>query len=129
MVLSSTGTDIYSAVAGSIGSLKGPRHGGANIQVCHMMEEVISSIGLDGKWKHHPAIHQNHRDSVLPAATGSLSFWMASVFSAREASILDLMLVIHADHGGGNNSTFTNVVISSTGTDNFRSSALGSDNV
>ncbi len=47
VVISSTGTDIYSAVAGSIGSLKGPRHGGANIQVCHMMEEVISSIGLD----------------------------------------------------------------------------------
>ena len=33
-----------------------------------------------------------------------------------EAETLDCMLVLHADHGGGNNSTFTNVVISSTGT-------------
>ncbi len=38
-------------------------------------------------------------------------------FSQREANLLDAMLVIHADHGGGNNSTFTNVVMGSTGTD------------
>ena len=38
-------------------------------------------------------------------------------FSQREANLLDALLVIHADHGGGNNSTFTNVVIGSTGTD------------
>lgn len=42
-----------------------------------------------------------------------------SAFSKREAEILDLMLIIHADHGGGNNSTFTNVVVSSTGTDMY----------
>lgn len=46
VVISSTGTDIYSTVAGSIGSLKGPRHGGANIQVCQMIKEVIDEIGL-----------------------------------------------------------------------------------
>lgn len=46
VVIASTGTDIYSTVAGSIGSLKGPRHGGANIQVCQMMDEVIQTIGL-----------------------------------------------------------------------------------
>lgn len=46
VVISSTGTDIYSTVAGSIGSLKGPRHGGANIQVCQMIKEVINEIGL-----------------------------------------------------------------------------------
>ena len=38
-------------------------------------------------------------------------------FTQREASLLDAILVIHADHGGGNNSTFTDVVIGSTGTD------------
>lgn len=41
-----------------------------------------------------------------------------------EAKLLDMMLIVHADHGGGNNSTFTNVVISSTGTD-FYSSMVG----
>ncbi|MBQ6386030.1 MAG: citrate synthase [Lachnospiraceae bacterium] len=49
-------------------------------------------------------------------------------FTAREASVLDALLVIHADHGGGNNSTFTDVVIGSTGTDLYSaiSGAIGS---
>ena len=37
-VLSSSGTDIYSAIAAAIGSLKGPRHGGANLRVRTMMQ-------------------------------------------------------------------------------------------
>lgn len=46
VVISSTGTDIYSTVSGSIGSLKGPRHGGANIRACEMMEAVVAEIGF-----------------------------------------------------------------------------------
>lgn len=45
VVISSTETDIYSTISGSIGSLKGPRHGGANIKVAEMMEVVISECG------------------------------------------------------------------------------------
>ena len=45
VVISSTGTDLYSAMAGSVGSLKGPRHGGANIAVVEMMKAVINEIG------------------------------------------------------------------------------------
>ncbi len=44
-------------------------------------------------------------------------------YTHTEAEVLDSMLVLHADHGGGNNSTFTNVVISSTGTDLYSSMA------
>ncbi|MFW5992230.1 MAG: citrate synthase [Halanaerobiaceae bacterium] len=40
-------------------------------------------------------------------------------FTALEAQVLDLMLVLHADHSGGNNSTFTNRVVSSTHTDTY----------
>lgn len=47
VVISSTGTDIYSAIAGSIGSLKGPRHGGANLAVKKQMEMIIHDISLD----------------------------------------------------------------------------------
>ena len=39
-VITSTTSDIYSAVAGAIGSLKGPLHGGANEQVMYMMKEI-----------------------------------------------------------------------------------------
>lgn len=45
VVMSSTGTDIYSSFAGAIGSLKGPKHGGANLRVSGMMKAVISEIG------------------------------------------------------------------------------------
>lgn len=47
VVISSTGTDIYSAISGAIGSLKGPKHGGANLAVCKQMKLVIDEIGLD----------------------------------------------------------------------------------
>jgi len=36
-VVTSTGTDTYSVIAAALGSLKGPRHGGANIKVCQML--------------------------------------------------------------------------------------------
>ncbi len=43
-VVSSTFTDTYSAIAGAILSLKGPRHGGANIQVCNMMDDIKAHV-------------------------------------------------------------------------------------
>ena len=45
-VISSTNTDIYSAFSASVGSLKGPKHGGANISCLKMMNTIINEIGL-----------------------------------------------------------------------------------
>ncbi len=49
-------------------------------------------------------------------------------FTPLEAKLLDLALVLHAEHGGGNNSTFTTHVVTSSGTDTYSavSAALGS---
>lgn len=47
-VTSSTGTDTYSSIAAGIGSLKGPLHGGANIQVVDMFHHLKENIG---DWK------------------------------------------------------------------------------
>lgn len=44
-----------------------------------------------------------------------------SRYTAFEAKILDLALVLHAEHGGGNNSTFTTHVVTSSGTDTYSS--------
>lgn len=51
-----------------------------------------------------------------------------SKFTALEAQVLDMALVLHAEHGGGNNSTFTTHVVTSSGTDTYSSVAasLGS---
>lgn len=43
-VVSSSGTDTYSSVAASIGSLKGPRHGGANLKVQNMFKDIKEHI-------------------------------------------------------------------------------------
>ena len=51
-----------------------------------------------------------------------------SVFTSLEAQILDIALVLHAEHGGGNNSTFTNHVVTSSHTDTYSAvvASLGS---
>lgn len=51
-----------------------------------------------------------------------------SKYTKLEAMLLDLALVLHAEHGGGNNSSFTTHVVTSTGTDSYSAiaAALGS---
>lgn len=51
-----------------------------------------------------------------------------SKYTELEAKILDVALVLHAEHGGGNNSTFTTHVVSSSGTDTYSviAAAIGS---
>ncbi len=49
-------------------------------------------------------------------------------YTELEATVLDIALILHADHGGGNNSTFTTHVVTSSGTDTYSAiaAALGS---
>ncbi|MDR0858575.1 MAG: citrate synthase [Oscillospiraceae bacterium] len=47
-VLSSSGTDIYSAISAAVGSLKGPKHGGANRKVMEMFGYIKENVG---NWK------------------------------------------------------------------------------
>lgn len=54
-VVSSSGTDTYSAVAASLASLKGPRHGGANLKVCQMFEDLKANIH---DWKNEDEIRE-----------------------------------------------------------------------
>ncbi len=44
-------------------------------------------------------------------------------YTELEAKVLDIALMLHAEHGGGNNSTFTTHVVTSTGTDTYSSTA------
>lgn len=43
-VLTSSGTDTYSAITAGFGSLKGPKHGGANIRVANQMNEIMANV-------------------------------------------------------------------------------------
>ncbi len=69
-----------------------------------------------------------HPDPTLPTAENFLYMLKGEKYTKLEADILDLNLVLHAEHGGGNNSTFTTRVVSSAGTDTYSAiaAALGS---
>ena len=54
-VLSSSGTDTYATLSAAIGSLKGPRHGGANLRVRKMMEELKEEVQ---DWKDEEEIYR-----------------------------------------------------------------------
>ena len=55
-VTSSTGTDTYSSIAAGIGSLKGPKHGGANLKVCDMISLLKKNIS---DWNDEGQIKEN----------------------------------------------------------------------
>ena len=98
---------------------------------------LIARFPVIGCYSYHAKVHHYYRQSLIihdPRHEYSIAeniLYMLRAdgkFSNREANLLDAMLVIHADHGGGNNSTFTNVVMGSTGTDLYSavSGSIGS---
>ena len=60
-VVSSTGTDTYSAVAASLASLKGPKHGGANLKVEKMFEDIKSHLS---NWEDEAQI-QDYLEKIM----------------------------------------------------------------
>lgn len=62
---------------------------------------------------HSPDETRSTAENILALlrADSSYSFW--------EAHVLDICLILHAEHGGGNNSTFTTHVVTSSGTDTY----------
>ena len=79
--------------------------------------------------KGHQSFFIHEPDPNLSVAENLLHMLrIDSKYTPLEAKILDLALVLHAEHGGGNNSTFTTHVVSSSGTDTYSAiaAALGS---
>jgi len=70
-------------------------------------------------------LHLRHPKEGLSFAENFLYMLKGADYTELDARTLDLMLILHAEHGGGNNSTFTVRVTSSTGTDTYSSIAAG----
>jgi citrate synthase len=66
-----------------------------------------------------------HPDPALSTAENFLYMLKGESYNPLESDILDLALVLHAEHGGGNNSTFATRVISSAGTDTYSAISAG----
>ena len=72
------------------------------------------------------SLHIRHPNEAFSIAENFLYMIKGSNgYTALDVKVLDLALIIHAEHGGGNNSTFTVRVTSSTGTDTYSSIAAG----
>ncbi len=76
----------------------------------------------DSFYIHNPDPELSTAENILRLLRPDMSY------TPVEALVLDLALVLHMDHGGGNNSTFTTHVVSSSGTDTYSTiaAALGS---
>ncbi|MBQ3129172.1 MAG: citrate/2-methylcitrate synthase [Clostridia bacterium] len=68
---------------------------------------------------HPPKANQSTAESVLRSMRSDKNF------TDEEAKLLDLCLMVHAEHGGGNNSTFATRVLTSSGTDTYAAIAAG----
>ena len=73
---------------------------------------------------HGRSLHIRHPHENLSLAENFL-YMIKKEYTPLEARMLDLLLVLQAEHGGGNNSTFTVRVTSSTRTDTYSSIAAG----
>ena len=69
--------------------------------------QLIAKLPLIAVYNYHAYRHFN----FLDRPNGK--------YTELEARVLDAALVLHAEHGGGNNSTFTNHVVTSSGTDTY----------
>lgn len=71
------------------------------------------------------SLHIRHPQKSLSFAENFLFMLKGKDYTPLDARMLDLLLILHSEHGGGNNSTFTVRVTSSTGTDTYSSIAAG----
>ena len=92
---------------------------------------VLIAYGFQAKQHYFEgsSLYVHNQQENLSTAENFLSIVRPNKeYSRTEAEILDLALVLHAEHGGGNNSTFTVHVVASTDTDTYSSigAAVGS---
>lgn len=90
--------------------------------------QMVAKLPLIAVYNYHAYRHFHYFDSlVIRPAKPEYStaenilhvLRLNGEFTELEARVLDAALVLHAEHGGGNNSTFTNHVVTSSGTDTY----------
>lgn len=94
--------------------------------------ELIAKLPLIAVYSYHSYCHfrknemlfiRNPEKGLSFAENILLMLRPDGVYTELEAKVLDIALILHAEHGGGNNSTFTTHVVTSSGTDSYSSTA------
>ncbi len=131
MILSLKGQDIMNILARSVLGLYTLDQKAEDTSIQNLVDQslnLIAKIPTIIAYSYHTVRHAylrktlsiRHPNPKLSTAENFLLMLKGEEkFTQLEADILDLALILHADHGGGNNSTFTIRVTSSSGTDTY----------
>jgi len=139
MILTMKGKDIMNMLARSILALYTLDEHADDTSIENILRQSISLIAkfpTIAAYSYHAMQHLiyydtltvRYPDKMLSTAENFLYMLKGNDYTPLEAELLDLCLVLHAEHGGGNNSTFTTRVVSSSGTDTYSAivAAIGS---
>lgn len=139
MILTMKGKDIMNMLARSILALYTLDERADDTSIENILRQSISLIAkfpTIAAYSYHSMQHLiyydtltvRYPDKMLSTAENFLYMLKGNEYTPLEAELLDLCLVLHAEHGGGNNSTFTTRVVSSSGTDTYSAivAAIGS---
>ncbi|MCK9562108.1 MAG: citrate synthase [Bacteroidales bacterium] len=131
MILSLRGKDIMNMLARSVLALYTLDKDGDDTSRENLVKQslnLIAKIPVIIAYAYHGMMNMYNRKELVirhpnPDLTTAENFLYLlkgeNNYTQTEADILDLSLILHADHGGGNNSTFTIRVTSSSGTDTY----------
>ena len=131
VVLKAPTPDIMNTIARSVLTLYGYDNNALDISVPNVLRQcmqLIATLPLVALYAYHAYIHYIEGGSLYirnpdPAkSTAENILYLLrpdGQYTELEAKLLDLALVLHAEHGGGNNSTFTTHVVTSSGTDTY----------
>jgi citrate synthase len=139
MLLSLRGDNIMNMLARSVlmmYTLDDRAEDQSHINIIRQSLDLISKFSVITTYSYFGMRHLSQRKSLvirhpepeLSTAENFLYMLKGDKYTKLEADILDLNLVLHAEHGGGNNSSFVTRVVSSSGTDTYSAiaAALGS---
>jgi citrate synthase len=139
MIMTMRGKDIMNMLARSILALYTLDENADETSVENVLKQSISLVAkfpTIAVYSYHAMRHLiyyetltvRYPDKRLNTAENFLYMLKGPDYTPLEAELLDLALVLHAEHGGGNNSTFTTRVVSSSGTDTYSAivAAIGS---
>ncbi len=140
IIMKAPSGDMMNALARSVLTLYGYDENSDDISTENVLRQCLQLIALFpimSVYAYQAYCHYTRKESLvihnpqenLSTAENILyTLRPDSKYTKLEADILDLALVLHAEHGGGNNSTFTAHVVTSSGTDTYSAiaAALGS---
>jgi len=131
VILPSPSADVMNSMSRSILTLASYDENPANITIEKVLDQSLSLIAqfpllaiyayhAYSYGRQHESLYIHYPDPNLTTAENILRLLRPDKsYTDVEAKVLDIALILHMEHGGGNNSTFTTHVVTSSGTDTY----------